>query len=113
RELQFKIEQYNIDEGIRSYCAVPLILRGESVGVIIALSSQKDRYSERHAQFLREVSDHVVLGIKSFVPFCSKHLHTNLICPRCIGQQGGKTNNQKHHKKLSRWGRKGGRPKKS
>src|ERR1700751_1709223 len=59
-ELQFKIEQYNVTEGIRSYCAVPLMLRGESIGVIIVLSSQKGRYSEHHAQFLREVSDHVV-----------------------------------------------------
>lgn len=109
RELQFKVEQYNITEGIRSYCAVPLILRGESIGVIIILSSQKGRYSEHHAHFLREVSDHIVLGIKSFVPFCSKHLHTNLICPRCIASGGGQATAAKHKERLSDWGKQGGR----
>ena len=109
RELQFEIEQYNTTEGIRSYCAVPLILREESIGVIIVLSSQKGRYSGRHAKFLREVSDHVVLGIKSFVPFCSRHLHTNLICPRCIASGGGQATAAKHKARLSDWGKQGGR----
>jgi len=109
RELQFKIEQYNITEGIRSYCAVPLILRGESIGVIIVLSSQRDRYSERHAQFLREVSDHVVLSIKSFAPFCSRHLHAKLVCPRCIASSGGQATAAKHREQLSDWGKQGGR----
>jgi len=109
RELQFKIKQYSIIEGIRSYCAVPLILRGESIGVIIVLSSQKGGYSERHAQFLREVSDHVVSGIKSFVPSCSRHLHSKLICPRCIASGGGQATAAKHRKQLSDWGKQGGR----
>lgn len=112
RELEFEIERHNIAEGIRSYCAVPLILREESIGVIIVLSSQKGRYSGRHAQFLREVSDHVVLGIKSFVPFCSRHLHTNLICPRCIAAGGGQATAAKHKARLSDWGKQGGRGRK-
>ena len=44
RELEFQVEEHNVTEGIRSYCAVPLIARAESVGVIIILSSQKNRY---------------------------------------------------------------------
>lgn len=43
--------------------------------------------------------------------YCPLHPLTKMICPRCIGQQGGKTTTRKHHKKLSRWGSKGGRPK--
>lgn len=109
RELEFQVEQHNVTEGIRSYCAVPLILRGQSIGVIIVLSSQKNRYSGRHAQFLREASDHVVLGIKSFAPFCNKHLHTNLVCPRCIASGGGQATAAKHKDQLSDWGKKGGR----
>jgi len=112
RELQFEVEQYNVNEGIRSYCAVPLILRGVSIGVIIVLSSQTNRYSGRHAEFLREVSDHVVLGIKSFVPFCPKHLHTNLVCPRCIASGGGQATAAKHKERLSDWGKQGGRGRK-
>ena len=109
RELEFQVEQHNVTEGIRSYCAVPLILRGQSIGVIIVLSSQKNRYSERHAQFLREASDHVVLGIKSFASFCPKHLHTNLVCPRCIASGGGQATAAKHKDELSGWGKQGGR----
>ena len=30
RQFQFQIEQHNLDEGLRSYCAVPLIVGGES-----------------------------------------------------------------------------------
>ena len=79
RELEFQVEQHNVREGIRSYCAVPLVVRGGSVGVIIILSSQKNRYSERHAGFLQEVSDQVVLAIRSLMPFCPNHLHTCLL----------------------------------
>jgi hypothetical protein len=35
-----------------------------------------------------------------------------MVCPRCIGKKGGKATTRKHRKKLSRWGKSGGRPKK-
>jgi formate hydrogenlyase transcriptional activator len=112
REFEFQIEQYNVKEGIRSYCAVPLIARGESIGVIIILSSQKNRYSEGHAEFLQEVSDQVVLAITSLLPFCSKHLRTKLICPRCIASGGGLATAAKYKEQLSDWGKQGGRGRK-
>jgi len=112
RELEFQVEQRNLVEGIRSYCAVPLIVRGESIGVIIILSSQKNRYSEWHAEFLQEVSDQVVLAIKSLIPFCPKHLRTKLICPRCIASGGGQTTAARYKEQLSDWGKQGGRGRK-
>ena len=112
RELEFQLEQPNLQEGIRSYCAVPLIARGESVGVIIALSSQRNSYSDAHAAFLREVSDQFVLAIKSLFPTCSKHSSTNLVCPRCIASGGGQTTAVKHKAPLSDWGKQGGRGRK-
>ena len=45
--------------------------------------------------------------------YCAMHPMTRLICPRCIGKKGGKATTRKYRKNLSRWGRKGGRPKKS
>jgi transcriptional regulator with GAF, ATPase, and Fis domain len=51
KEMEFKVEQYNFLEGILSYCAVPLVTRGDSLGVLIILSSQKNRYSQEHAEF--------------------------------------------------------------
>ena len=37
---------------------------------------------------------------------------TRMICPRCIGKTGGKATTHKDKKRLSQWGKKGGRPKK-
>jgi hypothetical protein len=44
--------------------------------------------------------------------YCPRHPLTRMICPRCIGKKGGTTTTRKYRKKLSGWGRKGGRPKK-
>ncbi len=112
RELQFQVEQHNVSEGIRSYCAVPLVVRGESLGVMIILSSQKNRYSPKHADFLQEVSNQLALAVTSLMPSCSKHLHANLICPRCIAAGGGRATAARHKEQLSEWGRQGGRGRK-
>jgi len=34
KEWQFPIEQRLLEEGIRSYCVVPLMLRGKSIGTL-------------------------------------------------------------------------------
>lgn len=112
RELEFEFEQPNVEEGIRSYCAVPLIARGESVGVVIVLSSERNSYSVAHAAFLQEVSDPLVLAVKSLIPNCSKHSRTRLICPRCIASGGGQATVVKYKACLSEWGRRGGRGRK-
>ena len=112
REVEFQVEQHNITEGIRSYCAVPMIVRKESIGVIIMLSSQKNRYSERHAEFLQQVSDQVVLAVRSLMPFCIKHLRTRMLCPRCIASGGGQATAARYKEQLSGWGKQGGRGRK-
>jgi transcriptional regulator with GAF, ATPase, and Fis domain len=112
KEIEFQIEQQNLMEGVRSYCAVPLIVRGDSLGVMIILSSQKNCYSTEHAEFLQEVSDQVSLAVKSLMPSCSKHFGTNLVCPRCIASAGGRTTAVKHKAQLSGWGKQGGRGRK-
>ena len=108
-ESEFRLEQPNVAEGIRSYCAVPLITQGESVGVMIVLSSLRNRFSPAHADFLQEVSDQFVLAVKSLMPACPKHAHTKLICPRCIAAGGGQTTVAKHKERFSEWGKQGGR----
>jgi len=112
KEMEFQIEQHNCREGIRSYCAVPLVARGDSLGVLITLSSQENRYSQEHAEFLQEVSDQLALAVKSLMPSCSKHFGTNLICPRCIASGGGRATAAKHKEQLSDWGKQGGRGRK-
>jgi formate hydrogenlyase transcriptional activator len=112
KEIEFQVEQQNLIEGIRSYCAVPLIVRGDSLGVMIILSSQKNCYSARHAEFLQEVSDQLSLAVKSLMPSCPKHFSTNLVCPRCIASGGGRATAAKHKAQLSDWGKQGGRGRK-
>lgn len=112
REVQFQAEQPNVQEGIQSYCAVPLVARGESVGVIIVLSSHRNTYSDAHAGFLQEVSDQFVLAVKSVMPTCPKHSHTKLVCPRCIASGGGQATAAKYKARLSDWGKQGGRGRK-
>lgn len=111
-ELEFAIEQPNVREGIRSYCAVPLIARGKSVGVFIVLSSQKNSYSETHADFIQEVSDQFVLALIALIPTCPQHTRTKLICPRCIASSGGQTTAGRYKAHLSDWGKQGGRGRK-
>ncbi|HEV2396849.1 MAG TPA: GAF domain-containing protein [Candidatus Sulfotelmatobacter sp.] len=111
-EYEFRLEQPNIEEGIRSYCAVPLIAQGESVGVMIVLSSLKNRFSKADADFLQEISDQFVLAVRALIPACLEHTHTKLICPRCIASGGGQTTAAKYKEHLSDWGRLGGRGKK-
>jgi formate hydrogenlyase transcriptional activator len=112
KEIEFQVEQPNVIEGIRSYCAVPLIVRGDSLGVMIILSSQKNCYSTEHAEFLQEVSDQLSLAVKALMPSCPKHFGTNLVCPRCIASAGGRTTAIKHKAQLSGWGKQGGRGRK-
>jgi GAF domain len=109
RELEFPIEQPNVTEGIRSYCAVPLIARGKSVGVFIVLSAQRNSYSDAHAGFFQEVSDQFVSAVVALIPICPHHSRTKLVCPRCIASAGGQTTAAKHKARLSDWGKQGGR----
>jgi len=109
RERQFATEEHTLEEGLRSYCAVPLIVRGESIGVVIILSYRRNQYSEKHAQFLEELSNQIALAMKTFMPHCPSHLRTKLICPKCIASWGGQKTTAKYKEQLSGWGKKGGR----
>src|SRR5207302_8288561 len=52
-------------EGFRSICAVPLIVRGESIGALILASRARHRYSEVDAAFLQEVANQVALAVEN------------------------------------------------
>jgi formate hydrogenlyase transcriptional activator len=64
-EPQFANERRLWAEGLRSVCAVPLILRGKSIGTLSVVSRAKDAYSEEDAQFLQEVAIQVALAIEN------------------------------------------------
>jgi formate hydrogenlyase transcriptional activator len=110
-EAEFEIEQLTLSEGLHSYCAVPLIARGNSIGVISILSYRKAAYSEQHARFLQEMANQITLAINSIASHCATHTASKLICPRCIASAGGLSTAAKHKEQLSAWGRQGGRGK--
>jgi formate hydrogenlyase transcriptional activator len=62
-EWKFPIERRLLEEGIRSYCAVPLTLGGTTIGTLNVASDTKGCYSEADAEFLHEVANQVALAV--------------------------------------------------
>lgn len=112
-ESKFPSDKRIIDEGYRSICSVPLVVRGNSMGVLSVIGSRQNQLSVDHAEIVEAVSQQVALALASIVPRCLTHINTKVVCPRCIGAAGGKTTVLKHREDLSNWGRKGGRGRKS
>jgi formate hydrogenlyase transcriptional activator len=112
KEVRFPADKLTLDEGYRSLCSVPLIVWGNSIGVITLVSARINEFTIRHAQLTREVSDQIAHAVNSINPRCPTHTNTKLVCPRCIGAAGGKATVSKHREDLSTWGKKGGRGRK-
>lgn len=111
-ESKFPGDKLMIDEGYRSICSVPLVVHGNSIGVLSVLAARKNQLSTDDAAIVEEISGQIALAITSIVPRCQNHINTRLVCPRCIGAAGGKTTVSKYREDLSNWGRKGGRGRK-
>ena len=56
-------EQRLVAEGIQSYCCVPLVAMGNSIGTFTVWSETKNRYTDADAELLREVANQVALAI--------------------------------------------------
>jgi len=52
-----------VAEGIQSYCVVPLVAMGNSIGTFTVWSQSKHRYSADDAELLQEVANQVALAI--------------------------------------------------
>jgi formate hydrogenlyase transcriptional activator len=113
RELRFPADKHVVDEGYGSLCSVPLIVRGDSIGVLTVVGAKRNQLSLQDAELVEEVGNQIALAISSMMPRCASHTSTRLICPRCIGAAGGKITVSKHRDDLSTWGRKGGRGRKN
>jgi formate hydrogenlyase transcriptional activator len=60
---EFPVERRLLDEGMRSYCIVPLILGGKSIGSLNIGSDVKDGFTQADAEFLSEVGNQVALAV--------------------------------------------------
>jgi len=112
-ESKFPGDRKIMDEGYRSICTVPLVVQGNSVGVLSVIGSRKNQLSHDHAEIVEEVSKQIALAITSILPRCPTHTNTKVVCPRCIGAAGGKSTVSRHRENLANWGRKGGRGRKN
>jgi formate hydrogenlyase transcriptional activator len=63
KEQQSAGDQRLFAEGIQSYCVVPLVAMGNSIGTFTVWSEAKNRYSEADADLLQEVANQVALAI--------------------------------------------------
>jgi formate hydrogenlyase transcriptional activator len=63
REQRSPGEKHLVAEGIQSYCALPLVARGTSIGTFTVWSETKNRYTQSDAELLREVANQVALAI--------------------------------------------------
>ncbi|MFZ0063393.1 MAG: sigma 54-interacting transcriptional regulator [Pyrinomonadaceae bacterium] len=52
-----------VAEGIQSYCVVPLVARGISIGTFTVWSATKNRYSAADSELLQEVANQVAMAI--------------------------------------------------
>jgi formate hydrogenlyase transcriptional activator len=64
-EWQFPTERLLLADGVRSICALPLIVREEPSGVLFVSSLTKGQYSEGDVSFLQEVANQVALAIRN------------------------------------------------
>jgi len=64
-EQEYSNDRRLIAEGILSYCVVPLISRGKSIGTLNVGSKTKNRYSDADAAFLQEVANQVALAVEN------------------------------------------------
>ena len=64
-ELRSIGEQRLVEEGIQSYCVVPLVAMGKSIGTFTLWSEARDRYSQADAELLREVANQIAIAISN------------------------------------------------
>ena len=60
---EYPIERRLLEEGIQSFCVVPLILGGKGIGTLNIGSDVKARYSDADAEFLLQVGNQVALAV--------------------------------------------------
>jgi formate hydrogenlyase transcriptional activator len=68
-ERQFAAEHRAYADGIRSMCALPLIVRGKSIGAINVASLTTCQYSEADAEFLKEVANQIAIAIDNMTSY--------------------------------------------
>lgn len=64
-EWEYENERRLLEEGMRSHCVVPLIVRGKCIGTLNLASKNSHQYSQDDATFLQEVAAQVALAVQN------------------------------------------------
>ncbi len=64
-ECEYENERLLVEEGMRSHCVVPLIVRGTSIGTLNLASKNSRQYSDGDASFLQEVAVQIALAVQN------------------------------------------------
>jgi formate hydrogenlyase transcriptional activator len=69
KEQRYPNDRRLIAEGLNSYCVVPLISGGKSIGTLNIASKNKHQYSEADAEFLGELGTQVALAVSNMTSY--------------------------------------------
>jgi len=65
KEQEYPNDRRHLADSIYSYCVVPLIIRGKSIGTLNLGSRTKNQYSEADLEFLQEVANQVAPAVEN------------------------------------------------
>jgi formate hydrogenlyase transcriptional activator len=69
KERKYPNDRHLIDEGLNSYCVVPLIVGGTSIGTLNIASKNTSQYSESDARFLCELGGQMALAVSNMTSY--------------------------------------------
>src|SRR5947199_94593 len=64
-ERQYPMEDRALEDGVRSYVIVPLVVRSTAIGTLAVASVKPNQYSEADAEFLRDAAGQIALAIEN------------------------------------------------
>ena len=64
-EQQYLNDRHLVEEGMRSHCVAPLMVRGKCIGTINIASKAKFHYSHKDAELLQEAANQVALAVEN------------------------------------------------
>src|SRR3989441_1030450 len=65
KERQYPMEDRALEDGVRSYVIVPLVVRSTAIGTLAVASVKPNQYSEADAEFLRDAAGQIALAIEN------------------------------------------------
>jgi formate hydrogenlyase transcriptional activator len=69
KEQQYPNDRRLIAEGLNSYCVVPLIIGGKSIGTLNLASKKTNQYCDADADFLCELGNQVALAVSNMTSY--------------------------------------------